>query len=97
MKHSLLVSVFMSMILLVLSACGTSAHLGPGGDSSADSSASYIYSLSYNKCDTGSHSFDGLDALWAGLQNEELNHGCAVSMRADFFKSHSCPGTFLPK
>jgi len=76
------------MILLLMafgfSACGT-------GDDAALTNLKYDFT--YNDCKTGSHSFSSVDEYCKGLQNDELNHGCAYFLREREFKSR-CQGQF---
>jgi len=75
----------LSLILLLnffVASCG-----GLGGDSSSMS-----YSFSFNGCETGEHQFKSLEQYCTGLQDEQLNKGCAVQSRKETY-SEKCPST----
>jgi len=48
------------------------------------------YSLRYNGCDTGTHSFATKEAYCRALRDDALNRGCARAMREDLYESSGC-------
>lgn len=57
-------------------------------------SAKYSYNYDINGCQTGEQNFASFDAYCAGLKNDQLNKGCARSMRREQYVAASCPGDF---
>ena len=57
-------------------------------------SAKYTYKFDVNKCPTGEQNFSSFESYCAGLKNEQLNNGCARTMRREQFIAASCPGDF---
>jgi hypothetical protein len=77
------------MILLLLMGFGFTA-CGSADDATI---TNLKYDFTYNDCKTGAHSFSSVEEYCKGLQNDELNHGCAYSLREYAFKSR-CTGKF---
>ena len=71
-------------------ACGSSVKSTLGGEAAIESEQ-LTYRYSINNCDTGEHSFDSVDHLCEGLENTQLNHGCAEYMRENVF-AQTCKG-----
>jgi hypothetical protein len=83
-------------LLLILSL--TTASLGLSACGSSDDNKKtedYSYEYSENGRETGKQTFNSLEELCLGLQNEELNSGNARSLRKAAFES-KCSGTFTP-
>lgn len=84
MKLQLVLTIVISMFLGI--ACSSKSE---------DHSDSYNFTV--NGCETKEHKFSGSseddvrNQLCAALKNEELNNGCAVSLRYEAFKQ-KCPG-----
>jgi hypothetical protein len=77
-----------------IAGCGASVTTGNGAGTGAGvnvSSQNLTYDDQENGCDTGSHSFSSLDDYCNGLQNEQLNKGCAQDLRKGDFQQN-CPG-----
>jgi hypothetical protein len=49
-----------------------------------------MYELSENGCATGKHYFTSRKELCAGLKDEELNNGCAPSIREKMSQANHC-------
>lgn len=81
------------LLLLSLGACDSKDGNGVGFGTD---SSEYNYTFSYNNCETGKHTFSSLTQLCDGLKDDSLNHGCAESMREDYFKAKGCAGSFSP-
>jgi hypothetical protein len=79
-----------SLFILALAGCGKST----GTEEAALVSSAFSYEAIDNGCDTGYHEFNSLAEECTGLQDEKLNHLCALSARKSFFLKKSCPGTF---
>jgi hypothetical protein len=81
-----------ALLVLLGAGCGKST----GTESAAETATtSYRYDFNDSGCDTGTHVFSTLTDVCAGLQNEALNHSCAVAERENaFYKYWNCPGTF---
>lgn len=79
-------------LLFVLSACGKSPSTPPnllisentGNENISIQTFSYQFNL--NGCDTERHEFNSKSDYCKGLQNHELNKGCALSMRQVRYK-----------
>lgn len=78
------------MGITILSACN---HSSSSDIKNEETSESYSYSYEVNRCQTGRQEFSSKDAYCAGLQNETLNKGCALTLRKKAF-SEMCSGTF---
>lgn len=91
LSHKGLSSVLSAFALTALAACG-----GEGGPGISLNSESFSYDYTENGCKTGEQKFDSLEALCAGLKDDQLNHGCAPSIRAEKFKASGCLGSFDP-
>lgn len=71
-------------LALGLAACGSSSS------DSTSKSESFSYELELNGCNTGKHTFGSLAELCQGLKKADLNRGCALSMRREYFNSKNC-------
>ena len=56
--------------------------------SGCGSSEDYTYQYNENGCETGKHEFDSKESYCNGLKNEDINHGCASSIREKTYKSN---------
>lgn len=54
-----------------------------------DEDKSYSYEFESNGCKTGRHSFGSVGEMCEALQDENLNRGCALGLRIDYF-DESC-------
>ncbi len=54
-------------------------------------SESLGYEFELNGCPTGKREFSSKADMCQGLQNNNLNNGCALGMREEYFKAQ-CPG-----
>ena len=61
-------------VFFIITACG--------------SSQDYTYQYNDKGCETGKHEFDSKESYCSGLKSEEINHGCASSMREASYKSN---------
>ncbi|KYG63222.1 hypothetical protein AZI86_16095 [Bdellovibrio bacteriovorus] len=68
----------------------TVVFVGCSSDSE-NKNESLSYEFSYNGCNTGKHQFNSKAEMCQALQDNELNNGCAIGMRASHFDLH-CPG-----
>jgi hypothetical protein len=66
------------LFLILMSGCGSS---------------DLSYNLTENGCSTGEQSFSSREDYCKGLQNKELNHDCAYTLRRNNFKAN-CTGEF---
>ena len=83
-------NILMFIITVSLSACGSSKT------EAQNSQENLTYDYTENGCKTGSHSFSSLTDYCAGLENNQLNNGCAYDLRKSGFESR-CSGTFVDK
>lgn len=86
-------------IALLFSGCPSSDNnKNSGGDSHTNVSKteSRSYEFTENGCKTGKQQFDSLEGLCKGLQNNELNKGCAHTSRELYFEQQ-CPGQKFEK
>lgn len=91
MIKSLLFGIITTM---VFAGCGKD-----GGNSNTIEAKNekYSYEFEFNGCKTGKHEFSELSAMCDTLQKVYDNHGCAESIRMEYFKTQ-CPGqTFVAK
>lgn len=58
---------------------------GVNDENSSTSTISYEYEFNNNGCSTGKHVSSSLLELCTTLQNDALNHGCALQERKDYF------------
>jgi hypothetical protein len=92
---------FMKLTLLVLFGLSLAACSHVDGGSSTITTAHMSYDLTENGCATEEHAFssadpqDCLNQYCAGLENDSLNHGCALDLRLALFNDN-CPGNFNP-
>ncbi len=85
----------MKMILVSIIA-GVATMLSACNQSVSASSQDISYDLTQNQCPTGKHSFSNNGDLCAALQDNSLNHNCALDLRQQRFET-DCPGaTFSP-
>lgn len=91
-----------ALALLLLVSCGEEVGTGNGpvagagiGGGGTSSGSSFTYELTENACSTGKHVFNDKDSLCKGLQDDGANHFCARGLRADYFRSANCRGTFV--
>jgi hypothetical protein len=89
MRAKLSVALILSAFLSGVS-CSSSSS-----EKTENHSDSYNFTL--NGCETKEHKFTGSseddvrNQICAALKNEDLNNGCAVSLRYEMFKQ-KCPG-----
>jgi hypothetical protein len=63
---------------------------GCGSSTTENKSESMSYELELNGCSTGKHTFGSLRELCQGLKRGDLNRGCALSMRRQYFEAKNC-------
>ena len=70
----------------------TACQSGSTGLDITSTSTAYTYKFEENGCKTDEHSFSSKADYCNGLKNEDLNHGCAYSIRQDAYNVN-CTGT----
>jgi len=84
------IKILLLLITISVSACGSSKT------DTQNSQTNLTYDYTENDCKTGSHSFSSLTELCNGLENIQLNNGCAYDLRKSDFLSR-CSGAFTEK
>lgn len=87
-------TILFSMMAFAV-AC-SSNHSDSTPSQRVEMSESYSYQFNENGCDTDKQSFSSVADYCLGLQNENVNHGCALDLREDAFQRQQCPGEFQP-
>jgi hypothetical protein len=71
---------FACLLLSMITACG----------SESKDSETLRYQFEQNGCNTGSHEFKKLEDMCQALKDDQLNQGCALSLRLDHFEQSGC-------
>lgn len=91
----------LSLTVLVLSSCSKKSHssntntietIRPQTELQTERVESFSYTLEQNGCSTETQNFGSLAEMCQGLQNNTLNNGCALELRAEFYKL-KCTGS----
>ncbi len=82
---------FAMALVAVFSGC--SVHAGSGSDDDQGGTQDLTYNLTENNCQTEQHEFSSHDDYCTGLENDTLNHYCALDLRAKLFQN-DCGSNF---
>jgi hypothetical protein len=81
-------------VMKYLAIAGFLTLLGFTGCGDTHKSYNYEFTMTgADACDTGDQTFITLDAMCTALQNDTVNHNCALPARMTFFTAN-CPDTF---
>jgi hypothetical protein len=80
----------MNHLLLIVLSLSSLAACGSTEASDESKSEKYTYEFEFNGCKTGKHSFSSKSEYCEALLDDDLNHGCARSMREDMAAKKDC-------
>lgn len=72
-----------AVVAISATGCGNNVEIKKSGDGQTTE-----YKFELTGCSTGTQKFNSKKEMCAGLVNDELNSGCALEMRYEYFQSH---------